>query len=176
MVCVVDGTQLIAIKWKTNATNSRVDTYGDVVVVQDVQEHLYVKCITRNEFGYQERNISIGKSKHIAIQLLTVLSLTIAPIVPIKHRGHAYHFDKVNEPVLIPCTSEGTVDVFEWYELLETTLRFVPIDLDKYELLDNGNTLKVMSAETRGFDFLCIAKNVIETIEGTFVVWIDDFP
>ena len=108
--------------------------------------------------------------------LYSPLTHYIAPIVPMKHRGHAYHFGKVNEPVLIPCTSEGTVDIFEWYELSETTLRYVPIDLDKYELLDNGNTLKVTSAETRGFDFLCVAKNEVETLEGTFVAWIDNFP
>ena len=79
--------------------------------------------------------------------LCIVLSFTIAPIVPIKHRGHAFHFGKVNTPLLIPCVSEGTVDIFEWQELSETTLRYVPLDLQKYELLDNGNTLKIVSTE-----------------------------
>ena len=86
------------------------------------------------------------------------------------------HFGKINVPLLVPCVSEGTVDVFEWHELSETTLRYVPIDLHKYELLDNGNTLKLVSTEVKGFDFRCVAKNEFETIEGSLIVYIDNLP
>ena len=75
IVCDVAGSQPITIKWENNATNADVLTYTDVVIAR-LHERAYFKCIARNEFGYQEQNISIGKSKHIAIQLLTVSPLT----------------------------------------------------------------------------------------------------
>ena len=98
----------------------------------------------------------------------------------------------MNTPLLISCVSEGTIDVFEWYQLSNTTtyglsnstLRYLPIEYDlldngdtlpiEYDLLDNDNTLKIINAENMEFDFLCIAKNEFETIKTQHIVIIND--
>ena len=99
--------------------------------------------------------------------------------MPIRYHGNTFHAAKTNTPLLISCVSEGTVDVFEWYQLSSTTtyglsnstLRYLLIE---YDLLDNGNTLKIISAENVEFDFLCIAKNEFETIKTQHIVIIND--
>ena len=98
--------------------------------------------------------------------------------MPIRYHGNIFHAAKPNTPLLISCVSEGTVDVFEWYQLSNTTtyrlpnsLRYLPIE---YDLLDNGNTLKIISAENMQFDFLCIAKNEFETTKTQHIVIIND--
>ena len=98
--------------------------------------------------------------------------------MPIRYHGNIFHAAKPNAPLLISCISEGTVDVFEWYQLSHTTtyglpnsLRYLPIE---YDLLDNGNTLKIISAENMQFDFLCIAKNEFETTKTQHIVIIND--
>ena len=98
--------------------------------------------------------------------------------MPIRYHGNIFHAAKPNAPLLISCVSEGTVDVFEWYQLSNTTtyrlpnsLRYLPIE---YDLLDNGNILKIISAENMQFDFLCIAKNEFETTKTQHIVIIND--
>ena len=61
ITCVVAGSQPIKFKWTTNTTTASLQSSEDFVIIQRLQEHAYVKCSAENEFGRQERNVSVGK-------------------------------------------------------------------------------------------------------------------
>ena len=59
--CVVAGSQPIKFKWTTNSTTASLQSSEDFAIIHCLQEHAYVKCSAENEFGRQERNVSVGK-------------------------------------------------------------------------------------------------------------------
>ena len=61
ITCVVAGSQPIKFKWTTNTTTASLQSSEDFAIIQRLQEHAYVKCSAKNEFGCQERNVSVGK-------------------------------------------------------------------------------------------------------------------
>ena len=61
ITCVVAGSQPIKFKWTTNTTTASLQSSKDFAIIQRLQEHAYVKCSAENEFGRQERNVSVGK-------------------------------------------------------------------------------------------------------------------